>query len=295
MATDSIYRQLIAYAHDLLAEQLTKQGKTDEALSHLEQAVRVAPTSVACHARLAMALARAGKHDRAIAELGETVRLAPTTLGLRVDLADALLAGGETGEAVAECREVLKEKPDAVAAIAILGAALAAEGHVEEAIPHLNRALELDPGNATAHFYLGLALSNRGRPETVLAHLNAAIQRRPDDVPMLWRMAWILATSPDPAIRDGARALDLAKSAVELSKGQELRALDALAAASAETGDFSTAIEVTEQASTMALLSGDAVLAEAIGQRIRLYRQGVPYRETTSGAPAGDALPDAPE
>ena len=32
VATDSLYRQLIAYAHDLLAEQLTKEGKTDEAL-----------------------------------------------------------------------------------------------------------------------------------------------------------------------------------------------------------------------------------------------------------------------
>ena len=101
----------------------------------------------------------------------------------------------------------------------------------------------LNPGDARAHFRLGLALNDLGRPQSALAHLNEAIRLRPDNVPMLWQTAWILATSPDPSVRDGARAVELAKQAIQLSKGEEPHAFDALAAALAETEKFSAAVE----------------------------------------------------
>ena len=56
VAADSIDPLLIAECHDLLADQLTKQGKTAEALVHYEQAVRVCPKGALFHARLALAL-----------------------------------------------------------------------------------------------------------------------------------------------------------------------------------------------------------------------------------------------
>ena len=163
----------------------------------------------------------AGRHDRAIVEWRETIRLAPTSWSARIGLADALLADGDAGEAATQCREVLKQKPGAVEAIVILGAALAAEGQAEEAIPQLERALELEPDNARAHFHLGLALYDRGRSQSAVAHLNEAIRLQPDDVSMLWQTAWILATSADPSVRDGARAVELARRAIQLSDGQE--------------------------------------------------------------------------
>ena len=114
-------------------------------------------------------------------------------------------------------------------------------------------------------------------------HLDEAIRLAPDDVPMLWQTAWILATSPDPSVRDGARAVELATRAIRLSDGQEPRAFDALAAALAETEEFSAAVDAAEQASTIALTRGDAALADAIEQRTRLYRQGLPYRQPAVG------------
>ena len=75
--------------------------------------------------------------------------------------------------------------------------------------------------------------------------------------------------------------------AVQLSQGQEPRALDVLAAALAETEEFSAAAELAQQASTMALLRGDEALADAIGQRARLYRQRLPYRQPAPPLPAG--------
>ena len=61
-------------------------------------------------------------------------------------------------------------------------------------------------------------------------------------------------------------------------------AFDALAAALAETNEFSAAVDAASQASTLALLRNDSALADAIDSRTRLYREGLPYREPAASA-----------
>jgi cytochrome c-type biogenesis protein CcmH/NrfG len=156
---------------------------------------------------------------------------------------------------------------------------LAAEGNVDEAISALRRALELDPQNAEAHFRLGLVLFGLGRSSSAIEHLDEAVRLQPDSAAMLWQTAWILATSPDSAVRNGARAVELATRAVQFSGRQEPHALDALAAALAETEQFPAAIATAERASALALARGDEALAGAIDQRTRQYRQDLPYRQ----------------
>jgi tetratricopeptide (TPR) repeat protein len=295
LATYSIARKVTADTHVLLAECLTAQGKTVEALANYEQAIRILPTVPMFHTRLAIAFAGAGKVDQAADEFREALRLDPAALPARVDLSNALLAQGKTSEAVAECRDVLEKDPRQVRAIVVLASALAAQGQTDEAISSLERASELEPSNAATHFRLGRALYDRGQSPSAVAHLNEAIQLQPDDAAMLWQTAWILATSPDASVRHGTRAVELATRAIQLSGGQEPRAIDALAAALAETNKFSAAIEAAEHASAIALARSDDALADAIDQRTRLYRQGLPYREPASPRPAKHAPPAAPE
>jgi tetratricopeptide (TPR) repeat protein len=278
---------MLAMSHFSLGECLTAQGKTEEALAHYEEAVRIFPKDARYHLGLATALARASELDRAIIEWHEAIRLAPYLLLARLDLADVLLAKGDTSEAIAQCREVLGREPDSAQATVTLATALAADGRVEAAIAEFERAVKLDPRNGQAHFRLGLALYDLGRSQIALTHLNEAIRLQPDNVQILWPAAWILATSPDPSIRNGAQGVELANRAVQLSGGQEVRAFDALAAALAETEKFSAAVEAAEHVSAAALARGDDALARAVEQRIRLYRQGLPYREPASPVPAG--------
>ena len=268
--------QLIATSHSVLADALVKQGKLDEAIGHYQQAVRLYPQGMIFHAQLAGALVSAGQFERAIAEWREAVRLAPAELPARLGLAEALLAHGAAGEAVDQCRQILDQKPNAIKVIVLLATALAAEGKGEEAIPPLKRALELEPDNAEAHFRLGLVLIDLGRSSGAVDQLNEAVRLQPDSVPMLWQTAWVLATVPDSSIRNGARAVELASRAVQLSNNREPHAFDALAAALAETKQFPAAIEAAERASTLALAQGDDALVDAIEQRCRLYRQDAP-------------------
>ena len=53
--------------------------------------------------------------------------------------------------------------------------------------------------------------------------------------------AWVLCTSPNEKLRDGHRAIEMAKQAAEATDYKEAYILSTLAAAYAETGDFENA------------------------------------------------------
>ncbi|HEX6905656.1 MAG TPA: tetratricopeptide repeat protein, partial [Terriglobales bacterium] len=56
-------------AHLALGEVLLYQGKVDEALAELRQAVELAPNDPRTHAALAKALEAAGRHAEAVEEM----------------------------------------------------------------------------------------------------------------------------------------------------------------------------------------------------------------------------------
>ena len=149
----------------ILGDVLFDHGDLDEALESYLQAVRLFPSVERGRVQLAIALAAAGRFDEAITHWREAIRLFPDRWEPRVGLAEALLAVGKTSDAVDECRQVLAQEPGAIKAIVMLGEALAAKGETAEAIVHLQRAVDLDPRRAGAQFQLGLALGDLGRFE----------------------------------------------------------------------------------------------------------------------------------
>ena len=128
-----------------------------------------------------------------------------------------------------------------------------------------------------------------------MAHLDEAINLQPDNAEILWQTAWILATCPDSAVRDGPRGIELASRAIQCSGEREVRAFDALAAALAETGKFAAAVDVADRASAMALAKNDDALVDAIEQRASLYRRGLPYRQGATAEPVDRKPAKSPE
>ena len=94
------------------------------------------------------------------------------------------------------------------------------------------------------HFNLGATLYDQGKIIDAVAHWREAARLQPADVIVLYRLAWVLATSPDDSVRNGPKAVEMANRAVQLSPDrQEPLFLDALAAAYAETGQFPIAVQ----------------------------------------------------
>ena len=84
-------------------------------------------------------------------------------------------------------------------------------------------------------------------------------------------LAWILATHPDDALRDGKEALRLART---LPVKTEATYADTLAAALAETGAFEEALELI----LTVLPRAEDFLREKLTQRRQAYQQRQPWR-----------------
>ncbi len=114
---------------------------------------------------------------------------------------------------------------------------------------------------------------------------------RPDDVALLNDTAWVLATNPNASIRNGTEAVGLAQRAVRLSDGKEPAVLGTLAAAYAEAGRFSEAVQTARKALDLATEQNKQSLAESLKAKMALYEAGTPFRDIQQSAPPGSVRP----
>jgi TPR repeat protein len=91
--------------------------------------------------------------------------------------------------------------------------------------------------------------------------------------------AWILATSTNASLRDGALAVAFAQKAVKATLRTNGAFLDTLAAALAEAGEFDQAVAIQKEAIAV---EKDAKLKQDYAARLRHYEGRTPYREVPS-------------
>jgi len=156
---------------------------------------------------------------------------------------------------------------------------LQSQGRLDEAIHHYGRALQANPDYAKAHNNLGSVLIMTGQLEGALKHFREAVRLEPDWPMPLNGAAWILATHPNPDVRDAGQAIVLAERAASLTKYQNASILNTLAASCASAGQFDRAVMTARAALGLASRTQDDKLANHIRMQLELYRQEKPYRE----------------
>lgn len=184
-------------------------------------------------------------------------------------------------EAIAAARQALIEKPDHLEANYLLASCLARTGREAEAIPHVRKVLELDADHRAGHRLLGTLLSRQGNYGDAMRHLQRALKIKPDDVVTANNIAWLLATCPDAAYRDGPRAVELAERACKATNNSVAVMLDSLAAAYAEVGRFPLAAETARRALAIARRKSNARTRD-LELRLRLYQVGRAYRQPSA-------------
>jgi tetratricopeptide (TPR) repeat protein len=108
-------------------------------------------------------------------------------------------------------------------------------------------------------------------------------------------LAWLRATCPDPEIRDGEKALELAQAAFQKA-GLEASAVhwDTLAAAYAEQGQFDSALRAAQNAARAAEASKDPNIRSRLSdirQRIDLFEDDQAFREPRFAQTFPQSLP----
>jgi Flp pilus assembly protein TadD len=127
---------------------------------------------------------------------------------------------------------------------------------------------------------LGGLLAELGDTHTAITQYREAIKLDPDVPAVLNNLAWLLATHPDAALRNGPEAITLAERAVELTGRNQPLLLGTLAAAYAESGRFDDAVKAAQEAVQLAEQRGDEELALKNKELLQRYRQQQPWRES---------------
>jgi tetratricopeptide (TPR) repeat protein len=261
-----------------LALSLAAQGRYQESLSHWQTVVKQRPNNAEVHFNLANVLTELGKPDEAKTEYAAALRLQPNLADQNMALGNALAQQGQPQAAEPHFLAALRLNPESPEILQRLGRFLAQQGKVDQALKHLSEAARLKP-SAEAHYDLGLALVMAGKSDQALLEYQQALQMKPDWPAPMNDLAWILATHPDAGVRDGSRAVSLAKRACEIAGEKEPRYWGTLDAAYAEAGRFEEAITTAQKTRQFALDAGLTEVAEAAEQRLELYRAGRPFRQ----------------
>jgi tetratricopeptide (TPR) repeat protein len=268
-----------ADARTRLGNLYSAQQNWPAAREQYERALRLNRNSPGVHFNLGTVLATQGHRAEAIHHFTRAVELAPSFAEARNGLGYAFALQGDLPAAIEQFRQALAIKPDLAGAHLNLAEALARNGELEPAQAHFEAALKLQTNYAKAHVGLAGIFAARRQPGEVVSHLREALRIEPDHADSLNNLAWLLATHPDAAFRNGGEAVRLATRAVELTRTNDVEVLDTLAAAHAEAGQFDEAVAVVGHAVTLANRTGQTNQLPTLSRRLELYRKHSPVRQ----------------
>ena len=203
-------------AHRLRAEILGLQGRTEEALNALRQAVTLRPNNAANHLALGNAHLRAGRFKDAIDTYVRGLEIQPDNAWLKSNLALGYDLAGEPRKAIAVYESV--PDPDATM-LSNLSVLYFDERRYQEAADLLKRALVMEPRSAIKHGNLGDTYRQLGLMKAAEVEYRTAVSLTAEQLKVDDKDATVLARHAvfDAKLGDSNEALQHIRRAVGLS------------------------------------------------------------------------------
>jgi len=223
-------------------------------------------------------LLRLGRLTDAVGDLEGAAAALPEEPRCLQELGVARLKSGLLGAALDAFDSCVERAPELADAHSLRAGVLLRLGRPEDALDAITRALNLRPDHDGDLNNRAVVLAALGRHGEAIRDYERSLEINGDARGTLNNLAWLLATDPDPALRDGPRAVGLATRA--LSGGKNGAWLDTLAAAYAEAGDFPAAVLTEEEAVEVSRGRNASFL-----RRLELYRSGRSYTQGRGQAP----------
>jgi protein O-mannosyl-transferase len=124
---------------------------------------------------------------------------------------------------------------------------------------------------------LALLFQSHNEMARAVEFYHRTLKLQPNLAAALNNLAWILASDPDPKLRNGIEAVGLAEHVCELTQYKNPVFPGTLAAAYAEAGRFSDAVTWAEKSRELALAAGDQSLADRSARLADRFRAGRPF------------------
>jgi tetratricopeptide (TPR) repeat protein len=240
--------------------------------------LHAAPNNFRAHATLGAYALQRGDLKTAESHYRAAIQMEPTFPAAQLGYARLLAQLGRADDAEKHFRTAIELDPQYTLAIDSFGNYFARKRQFEEAMKYYQQAINAEPTFALAHLHLGMARLEKRDLAGAKAALETALELAPHLAAAKLGLARILASAPHAALRDGARAVQLAKQVQAQVSKPDATVLDVLAMAEAESRQFARAVQTVKYARHLALAADDQELVRQLDQREQLYRSNQAYR-----------------
>ncbi len=252
------------------------QGNWPEAVRQFRNAVELAPDSATLRLNLAVALNHLGDVRAAMDQFEEAVRLDPQLAGAHFTMGTVFERSGRDQEAIDRYTLAVTYDPESAEAHLRLADALRRTDRLEASLSSYHRVIELEPDWKEARFGEAMALVRLTRHGEAVERLRVAMDLHPEEPAFPLALTRLLAASPDPQVRNGREALDVAQGLAE--KHGTVPVAEAMAMALAEGGQFAQAVEWQRVAMSGATEAGYPEVAQRMAANLALYQRNQPCR-----------------
>lgn len=273
----AIYHHNCGHAYQIKKEY-------DKALGALDEAIRLVPGFSDALKDRGVTYFLKQKYPLAITDYDESIRLNPR------DAATWLYRGTsydwlkDRDKAIADYDEALRLNPDYMEAYRNRSWTWFHKKEYGKAMMDADAAIRLSPKEALLYRNRGYFHAAQKEYAQALSDYAEAIRVNPGHAQSYNDQAWLWATCPDPAYRDGVKALASAQKACELTSHKTPAYLSTLAAAYAETGQFSEA--VTWQKKALTFSEYEKAVGEKARHWLKSYEAGRPLKDSGDSKPA---------
>ena len=274
--------ELASWAFNRRGQVRAESGRHQDALVDFDDAIRADPERWRAIHNRGILLAQSGEFERAFDDFTRTIQLNPEFAKAYSNRAALLMVAGNIQTALSDYRRAIEFDPTLAVAHRGCGRAYHLLRQLDLALEHYNEAVRLAPEDAYAVASRADLLTDLGRYAEAVAEYERTIQLDPRSAHAYSSSAWLLATCRDASVRNPELALEQAKIAIELGGEKNAVSFDTLAAAQANAGDFSAAMQTVRQAVQLA----PPEEREIYEARLVMYQHAKPYRI----APVGDVV-----
>ena len=255
-------------------------------VSEFRKGLELDPDSLSLRQKLGTSLWLAGDAAGATAQFDEVLRRSPDYAPAHYSRGVVALSKGETDAAIDRFSRAVRDDPTYLQARLQLANTLRLRGRIEPSLREYAEVIKEDPRIGEARFGEALALVRLKRFDEARARLAEAARLLPERPEFVDALARLYAAAPDAKIRNGERAVQLARQLI--GRRQTLSGREAMAMALAEAGRYDEAARWQRETISLAERAGVREVIPMLSEDLRLYEQGRPCRRPWRAEPEWD-------
>ncbi len=247
-----------------------------QAITLYDKVLKTSPANFDALLGRSRAFVQVGNLDKAYADANTAVEKRPGAAHAYGQRGIVEKLQQKTDQAQQDFSKAVKLDPGYVWAYAQRADMSLKQNQYEKALANVNRALSAKPNFVEALRLRAWILNRMGKCKDASLDFKKAEQLSPKDAWSVQDKAWFLLTCPDEKVQDTAKAMELAKKAIDLPGGKDGLVFETLAEAYFRQGDPAKAAEVQKKAIEMGSKKcPDGSCIKEMKDRLQKYRVGL--------------------